>query len=154
MQAKRETVQSGECRANAEGKPLFNGNTSVVEFCCGPGPVIANILKLSLPEGEICSLRFAVQYVRRHASLSETSPVRSSAVPRSETAEKRNTSVGVAASVGGQSEWIHMVLVAAADVMHHALSRMAKLATSIRAFYNDNFCEVTSCFEARASCFI
>ena len=42
-----------------------SGDTGVVEFCCGPGPVIANILELSSPEGEICSLRFAVRYVQQ-----------------------------------------------------------------------------------------
>ena len=53
-----------------------------------------------------------------------------SAVPRSETAEERNKSVGVVASVSGQLAWIHIVLV------------------------DDNFYEVTSRFGARTSCFI
>ena len=37
----------------------------VVELCFGLGPVIGSILELSSPEGEICSLRFAVRFVQQ-----------------------------------------------------------------------------------------
>ena len=64
--------------------PTTSGDPGVVVFCCEPGPVIA--MSLSSRE-EICSLLFAVQYVQQAQSLSvlPRSPVRSSAVPRSDT---------------------------------------------------------------------
>ena len=68
--------------------PTTSGDPGVVVFCCEPGPVLANVLELS--RRKICSLLFAVQYVQQARSLSvlPRSPVKSSAVPRSDTEEE------------------------------------------------------------------
>ena len=96
-----------------------------VVFCCEPGPVIAHVLELS--EGEICSLLFAIRYVQQARSFSvlPRSPVRSSAVPRSETEGKRR-----AVSVRQSNSMVHSFSYAATDAIHSLSSQI-----SVSEFY-------------------
>ena len=106
--------------------PTASGVPGVVVFCCEPGPVIANVLELSRKE-KICSLLFAIRYVQQARSFSvlPRSPVRSSAVPRSETEEKRR-----AVSVRQSNSKVHRFLVAATDAIHSLSSQI-----SVSEFY-------------------
>ena len=84
---KQTPKKSGSSSPFVCALPTTSGDPGVVVFCCEPGPVIANVLELS---EKICSFLFAVLYVQQARSLSvfPRSPVRSSAVPRSDTDEK------------------------------------------------------------------
>ena len=88
-------------------------------------------MSLSSREGEICSLLFAVRYVQQARSFSvlPRSPVRSSAVPRSDTDGKNKTKKR-AASVRHSTSMVHRFLVAATDAIHSLSSQI-----SVSEFY-------------------
>ena len=97
-----------------------SGNTGVVVFCCGPGPVVANIFELSSPEGEICSLRFAVRYVQHARIAFRVSAISCQVICGTSFWNLGKEGLRQWASPhqsGSQPACIYLVLVAAAYVM-------------------------------------
>ena len=89
---------------------LVRDDTGLVEFCCGSGPVIAIITVLSSPEGEICSVRFAVKNVQQARIAFLINAIACQVVCCASFGDSRffSTSVGVAASVEQSTSKFHM----------------------------------------------